>query len=238
MLFPSALRVCVSVSLLVSGLSACTPPLSTAPLNQRIQTSLPALAGTADADGLDIFSFRIITSPEKVDLFSVLQVERKPWLTLPVGQLREVIAAKQKISEMEFLQPEYATKLAYETSRFYNWDLELARQVLVEVVQAYVDHRDSKMDAYRRYAAERATYFIEANRREQEEVQRQSQAVIEKQFYGVPSPNRLPMKSSCAATRFTPNTPASASKKTAVPRKNLPVRPRLPTSAILKNSMT
>lgn len=180
------------LSLLALGASLClscslSPPLSMEPVNGKIQTQLPSL--NSNSTDLRSFSFRIITPVENVDVFSILQARTNTRiLTLPVDQLEEVKVAKEKITSSAFLDAATATVLAYETSRRYNWDTEVARQVLVEIVTTYAKHRDRELKKFREKAEERAQYFIEQNRIASEEIAAQARAVAGKGFDDVPLP--------------------------------------------------
>lgn len=182
----------VSSALLSLTLFACGSSLSYEPLNTKLQTQLPSLhADGLSADDPRIFSFRIITPTEHVDLFSILQTAdpiTPNQKTLPVGQLKAVQLAAEKINSSEFLKPEEATVLAFETAQMFNWDLEISRQVLVEVVRIYTSHRDAEVKKFREMAEERAQFFIAKNKRAQDEYNKQAKAVIDRYFGGIPNP--------------------------------------------------
>lgn len=182
------LSLFLAASLLL-GACSTSAPLSYEPLNTKIQTDLPALNPTANAQ---VFSFRLITPIENVNPFAALQatepISPRQQNTLPVGQLQAVQAAAKKITSGNFLKPEEATVLAFETSRMFNWDPDLARQVLVEVVKIYSAHRDRELKKFRDAAEARAQYFIGKNQAAIDEFKRQNAAIREKFFAGIPNP--------------------------------------------------
>jgi len=168
--------------------AGCTTPVSTDPVNTRLQLSgLPPVEGPQNqsSTGSQLFSFRIITPIKNVDLFSILQAkELAPTsavnaglslrqTALPVGQLKEVLAAKKLIESSEFLQPQLANTLAFDTARLFNWDTEVARQVLVEVVKIYTAHRDREVVKWRNGAEARAQQYIKEAKALQDEKSRQ-----------------------------------------------------------------
>lgn len=179
----------LTASLLLGACSASSP-LFYEPVNKVVQTDLPSLH-TATGNQQS-FSFRIITPVKNVDLFSVLQTTEPTFPeqqnTLPVAQLRAVQIAKEKITRDKFVRPEEATVLAFEAYRQFSFDPEIARLVLVEVVKAYSQHRDAELVKFRNLAETRAQFFIEKNRVAAEEYKRQSQAVIDDYFDGIPNP--------------------------------------------------
>lgn len=171
-----------------SLLLACQPaPLSMEPINGLVQTQLPALNAASETD-LRLFSFRVITPIKNIDVFSVLQAAEPINTTLPVGQLREVQIAKEKILASEFLNPAQATTLAFEVSRQYSWDREIARQILVEIIGTYAQHRDRELKAYRVRLEARAQYLIEQNRIRQEELAERATDVRDRGFADQPLP--------------------------------------------------
>jgi hypothetical protein len=178
-------------ALLLSSLfflaSSCTTPIGTDPVNTRLQLpGLPPIAGPQNIQtaASQLFSFKIITPIKNVDLFSVLQVAATTpegaalrQAALPVGQLKEVIAAKTKIESSAFLNPSLANTLAFDTARLFNWDTEVARQVMVEVIQIYIAHRDKEVEKWRAGAEERAQRYIKEAKALQDEKTRQDKAI-------------------------------------------------------------
>lgn len=183
----------VSVQLILAS-CAMSPPLSIEPYQAQLQTNLPSLN---PLDDLRIFSFRLITPAENVDIFSILQATdpvTPNQNTLPVGQLKSIQVAKEKITSGGFLKPEEATVIAFDVASRFNWDKELARQVLVEVVHIYTRHRDAEVKKFREAAEARAQFFIEKNRIATEEYKRQSNAVIEEYFGEIPNPQPVSLE--------------------------------------------
>jgi hypothetical protein len=186
----------LSLSLLAL-LGACqSPTLSYAPVNKTIQTQLPD-AGAATVSE-QLFSFRLISPTENVSAFSVLQAQQNdPGVinlrqkTLPVEQLEEVRVAKEKILSSEYLQPQQATILAYETARIYSWDTEIARQIIVEIIDTYATRRNAEVKALRATAEIRALYFQRKAAAELMERQRQSDAVRDRLFGSIPNPQPI-----------------------------------------------
>ena len=172
-----------------SLLLACqATPLSMEPVNGQAATQLPALSAVTEPD-LRIFSFRVITPIENIDVFSVLQAAgARVNTTLPVGQLKEVQIAKEKILSSKFLNPAQATVLAFEVSRQYSWDTEIARQILVEIIGTYSKHRDRELKAYREQLEERAQYLIAQNLIKQNEIDARANAVKDQGFADQPLP--------------------------------------------------
>ena len=86
-----------------SLLLACqATPLSMEPVNGQAATQLPALSAVTEPD-LRIFSFRVITPIENIDVFSVLQAAgAKVNTTLPVGQLKKCKSPKRKYFLLNF----------------------------------------------------------------------------------------------------------------------------------------
>lgn len=182
---------------LLAVLGACQgPTLSYAPVNKSIQTQLPDAGGARVSEQL--FSFRLISPTENVSAFSVLQAfQNDPGVvnlrqkTLPVEQLEEVRVAKEKILATEYLQPQQATVLAYETARIYSWDTEIARQIIIEIIETYTTRRNAEVKAIRATAEARGLYFQRKAAVAQMERQRQSDAVRERLFGDLPNPQPL-----------------------------------------------
>ena len=182
---------------LLALLSACQgPTLSYAPVNKTIQTQLPDAGMNNPSEQL--FSFRLISPTENVSAFSVLQAQQNdPGVvnlrqkTLPVEQLEEVRVAKEKILSSEFLQPQQATVLAYETARIYSWDTEIARQIIIEIIETYTTRRNAEVKAIRATAEARGLYFQRKAAVAQLERQRQSDAVRERLFGDIPNPQPI-----------------------------------------------
>lgn len=190
--------------------AGCSTPVSTDPVNTRLQLSgLPPVEGphNATSSGSQLFSFRIITPIKHVDLFSILQVKdlaptsavnAGPVLrqaALPVGQLKEVLAAKALIESSEFLQPQLANTLAHDTARLFNWDTEVARQVLVEVVRIYTTHRDREVAKWRKDAEARAQQYIKKAKALQDEKSRQDRDFYNRIYNPKPAVNDRDIKS-------------------------------------------
>lgn len=184
--------------------TSCATPVSTDPVNTRLQLSgLPPVEGPQNqlTAGSRLFSFRIITPIKNVDLFSILQAKNLAptsavnagstlrQAALPVGQLKEVLAAKKLIESSEFLQPQLANTLAYDTARLFNWDTEVARQVMVEVVRIYTSHRDREVAKWREGAEERAQQYIKKSKALQDEKTRQDQDLYKRIYNPKPAVN-------------------------------------------------
>lgn len=179
---------------LLFSVTACTPPLSTDPVNTRLDLpGLPPLTAEV-SNASQLFSFRIITPLEKVDVFSILQSIRPAGITLrqaalPVSQLKEVQAAKKRIESSEFLVPQEANTLAFNTARLFNWDTEVARQVLVEVVKIYTTHRDREVAKWRESTEARAQQVIARAKAKQDEINRQDAELYKRIYKLKPSIN-------------------------------------------------
>ena len=184
---------------LLGVLSACqSPSLSYAPVNKSIQTQLPS---NSQSSPEQLFSFRLIAPTEHVNAFSVLQAQQNdPGVvslrqkTLPVEQLEEVQVAKEKILNSEYLKPQEATVLAYETARIYSWDTEIARQIIVEIIETYTTRRNRVVAEMRATAEARALYFQRKAAIAQMERQRQSDAVREELFGSIPNPHPISLE--------------------------------------------
>lgn len=177
---------------------ACStlPPSAMEPVNRSVQTGLAELDhAAAQTDQSGLFSFRIITPVEKVDLFSILQaatVNRgSTQNTLPVGQLKEVILAKERILNTDFIGPEEAQKIGFFIVRYYSWDTELARQALNEVMSTYTDKRNAQWRVDREKIRDRAVYLIERNKVRQDEYNKQAKAVYSEFYENLPEPQQL-----------------------------------------------
>ncbi len=181
----------LTLTLASSFLLACqSSPLSMEPINTQATTQLPALNAAAETD-LRLFSFRVITPIKNIDVFSVLQaaqVAADVNTTLPVGQLKEVQIAKEKILSSEFLNPALATTLAFEVSRQYSWDREIARQILVEIIGTYAQHRDRELKKYRDQLELKAQYLIGQNKIRQQELAERAEATRDRGFADKPLP--------------------------------------------------
>lgn len=194
----ATLPVLILTGVLVGGIPACTPPVSTDPVYTRLELPhLPPLQTELSASQL--FSFRIITPLEKVDVFSILQTIKPAGITLrqaalPVNQLKEVQAAKQRIESAEFLAPEEANVLAFNTARLFNWDTEVARQVLVEVVKIYTNHRDREVEKWRASVEARAQQVIARAKAKQDEINRQNEALYKRIYQIKPAVNDRDLK--------------------------------------------
>lgn len=165
------------------------PTLSYEPVNTTIQTQLP---NQNQASNAQMFSFRLIAPPEHVDAFSVLQAAAPaPQRTLPVDQLEEVQVAKEKILNSQYLKPQEATTLAYEVSRIYSWDTELARQIIVEIMDTYMTRRNEEVAKLRAKAEERALYFQQRAALASAELEKQNALVREKLFGDIPNPQPI-----------------------------------------------
>jgi hypothetical protein len=177
------------------GLLGCTAPLTTAPLHTRLSLSgLPPLTGPQQSQALasQLFSFRIITPVEKVDLFSILQSIKPAGITLrqaalPVGQLKAVQAARQRIESSDFVNPQDANTLAFDTARLFNWDTEVARQVLVEIVKIYTTHRDREIKQWRQSTESLSQQVIARAKAKQDEIARQDQALYQRIYQLTPA---------------------------------------------------
>lgn len=185
----ACLKSLVAIGLLSPLLAACQQtPLSLEPVNKTLSLSLPPLSGAApQLSDSQTFSFRLITPAENVDLFSILQFRLADQNTLPVAQLEEVQLARERILNEDFLQPDQIGILTYQTAALYNWDLEIARQIIVELTQTYVDKRDADHKRFIELADQRATYYREKGLRRITESTAQDAAVIEKMFGGIPT---------------------------------------------------
>jgi hypothetical protein len=234
-LFPSFTRLSdKGVHFLLAGLllaqAGCSTPLSTDPVNTRLQLSgLPPVEGPQNqiSGNSQLFSFRIITPIKNVDLFSILQAkELAPTsavnaglplrqTALPVGQLKEVIAAKKLIESSEFLQPQLANTLAFDTARLFNWDTEVARQVLVEVVRIYTTHRDREVVKWREGAEERAQQYIKKSIALQNEKTRQDQDLYKRIYNPKPGVNDRDVKNPGLASYINYSKDALARNKRA-----------------------
>lgn len=183
------LQSLVAIGLLGPLLSSChTTPLSLEPINKTLNLSLPPLDGASpQLSDRQTFSFRLITPAENVDLFSILQFRLADQNTLPVAQLEEVQLARERILNNDFLQPDQIGLLIYQTAALYNWDLEIARQIIVELAQTYVDKRDADQKRFIELADQRATYYREKGLRRITESVAQDGAVIEAMFGGIPT---------------------------------------------------
>lgn len=184
-----SLSVIVSVLWLSGTLGACQTqsPLSMEPVNTTLNLSLPPLEASSEPHDRQTFSFRLIAPAENVDLFSILQFRLADQNTLPVAQLQEVQLAQERILNDDFLQPDAIGLLIYQTAAFYNWDLEIARQIIVELTQTYVDKRDADHRRFIELANQRATYYREKGLRRITESVAQDAAVIESMFGNIPT---------------------------------------------------
>ncbi len=185
------LMLSLSASLLLGACSASSP-LFYEPVNKVVSTDLPSLHTPAGSQRS--FSFRIITPVKNVDLFSILQTAEPTFPdqqnTLPIAQLKAVQVAKEKITKSKFLNPQEATVLAFEAYRQFSFDPEIARQVLVEVVKVYAQHRDAELVKFRNLAETRAQHFIAKNAVATEEYKRQAAAIQKEFFDGIPNPQQ------------------------------------------------
>ncbi len=175
-------------------LTACqAPTLSYEPVNTRIQTQLPS--STEANNTQDMFSFRLIAPTEHVDAFSVLQVAVDPTppiqRTLPVDQLEEVQVAKEKILTSQYLKPQEATMLAYEVSGIYSWDTEIARRIIVEIMDTYMTRRNEEVARLRAKAEARAILFQQQAALASAEQQKQNDLVRERLFGNIPNPQPI-----------------------------------------------
>ncbi|PIQ23722.1 hypothetical protein COW36_20290 [bacterium (Candidatus Blackallbacteria) CG17_big_fil_post_rev_8_21_14_2_50_48_46] len=185
------------VAFLSLSVSACSTPLSTDPINTRLNLSaLPPIEGPQNVQtaAAQIFSFRIITPVKNVDIFSILQTIKPAGITLrqaalPVSQLKEVQAAKQIIENSAFVDPGTANRLAFDTARFYNWDIEVARQVMVEVVKIYTTHRDLEVAKWRKATEASAQKVIARAKAKQDEITKQDQDLYKRIYNPKPGIN-------------------------------------------------
>ncbi|MEZ0369582.1 MAG: hypothetical protein ACAI44_10885 [Candidatus Sericytochromatia bacterium] len=189
------MTLCSRLSLLLASsllLGACnaTSPLFYEPVNKIVQTDLPSPDGSAGSIDSRVFSFRVITPIQNVDVFSVLQAAEPTFPnqqnTLPVAQLKVVQVAKEKIYAHDYLNAEEASVLAFDAARQYRFDPEVARLLMVEILHIYAQRRDANLKAFRDAAESRAQFFIEKNRKAQVEYNEQSKAAIENYFKNFP----------------------------------------------------
>lgn len=162
-------------------------------VNTTLHTQLPDVNGAAPGtDDMRLFSFRVITPVDNVNLFSIMQAAgNEPIVpnqqnTLPIAQLSIVKVAKDKIYSHDFLNPGEATTLAFDAARQYAWDPEVARLVMVEILKIYAQRRDADVTAFRKLAEERAQYFIAKNQAAQTEYNDQAKAAVKNYFNGIP----------------------------------------------------
>lgn len=189
--FVSRLSLFLASSLL---LGACTtlPAQFYEPVNKTLQTELPALNGAAPGtENLSVFSFRVITPVENVDLFSIMQAAGEPIVrnqqnTLPIAQLTVVKVAKEKIYSHDYINAAEATVLAFDAARQYVWDPEVARQVMVEILKIYAQRRDADVGKFRKAAEERAQFFIGQNKIAQIEYAKKAKEAVKTYFNGIP----------------------------------------------------
>jgi hypothetical protein len=132
-----------------------------------------------------------------------------------VGQLKEVLAAKKLIESSEFLQPQLANTLAFDTARLFNWDTEVARQVMVEVIRIYTTHRDREVVKWRQGAEERAQYYIKKSIALQNEKTRQDQDLYKRIYNPKPAVNDRDVKNPGLASYINYSKDALARNKRA-----------------------
>lgn len=172
-------------------LNACNtlPPSAMDPVNKVVNTGLPPLDSAPSSD-LSLFSFRIITPVENVDLFSIL-FKPSDQNTLPVAQLKEVQIAKERIQNAQILTPQEANVIGMHIARYYSWDVEVARQAVLEVMDTYVQRRDAERAHLREMANQRFTYYAAQNDKKAAEYNKQAAAVQEKLFGDLPEPKPM-----------------------------------------------
>lgn len=190
--FSSRLSLFAAASLFLGACSA-VPSQFYDPVNTKLQTQLPDVSGAAPGtQNMHLFSFRVITPVENVNLFSIMQtatnepIVQNQQNTLPIAQLSVVKVAKDKIYSHDYLNAEEASVLAFDAARQYAWDPEVARLVMVEILKVYSQRRDADLKAFRKMAEERAQYFIAKNQIAQTEYNDQAKAAVTNYFNGLP----------------------------------------------------